>query len=88
MLLDSKASCRFEIMLPIDVQVQREVGRHGDSHKCTSVFSFEWPSWLAVPISGHFRTTPSPHQHWCCCCDRKVELPEPESDISSLDADQ
>ena len=81
MLFDSKAFCRSEIMLSIHVQVRNEVGRHGDSHNCTSLFWFEWPSWLTAPISHHFRTTPSPHQHWCCCWARKVESPQLESDV-------
>jgi hypothetical protein len=59
MLFDDKAFCRSEIMLSTHVQVRNEVGRHGDSHNCTSLFWFEWRSWLAAPISRHFRTIPS-----------------------------
>lgn len=83
MLFDSKAFYRSEIMLSIHVQVRNEVGRHGDSHNCTSLFWFEWASWLVAPISRHVRIIPSPHQHWYCCWAPKVESPQIESDILS-----
>lgn len=81
MLFDSKAFYRSEIMLSIHVQVRNEVGRHGDSHNCTSLFWFEWASWLVAPNFRHVRIVPSPHQHWYCCWARKGDSPQIESDV-------